>query len=353
MAKPKQIRGIDCDATAAAAIRQVLKTRLEEMCALRERALDFSNPEGIHDMRVASRRLRSALRDFSPYVRKRHLLTLLHGIKDLADGLGQVRDQDVAVIALDELASKAPPQVSPGIQAIANIRLTRRDEAVAQLTRILDPDPVAQLQSSFLAALDGALKRTPVKKSSQSAQSSKVLTYRHVARDTILKRLKEFEKLSDSFYHPLKAKPLHKMRIEAKRLRYALELFEQCWGKRIAFLARKVAALQSALGDLHDCDVWIVDFGGDLAEAGKQAATGRDEKPDHSVASLWLLIHFVKLRTKHFRKALQRWREWEAKDTSGELRRTVQADVSAAPITTGKGRITSTKTTGNVSRRQV
>ncbi len=349
MAKPKHIRGIDCEATAAAAIRLVLKSRLEEMCALREQALDFSNPDGIHDMRVASRRLRSALRDFSPYVPTRHLLNSLHEIKVLADGLGQVRDQDVAVIALDELALKAPRQVSPGIQAIATIRRTRRDEALTQLTRILDQDLVAQLQENFLAALDSGLSSTQTKKSSQGTQSRKAVTYRDVARDTILERLKEFEELSDSFYHPLKAKPLHKMRIATKRLRYALELFEQCWGKPIAFLARKLAAIQSELGDLHDCDVWIVDFGGDLAS--KQAETGLDEIADQSVALLWLLTHFVKLRTKHFRKALQRWKEWEAKDCSGQLRRNVQADLSTAAITTGKGRITSTKTTGPAPAR--
>jgi CHAD domain-containing protein len=349
MAKPKHIRGIDCEATAATAIRLVLKSRLEEMCALRKRALDCSNPDGIHDMRVASRRLRSALRDFSPYLQKPHLSTSLHEIKILADGLGQVRDQDVAVIALDELAHKAPPPVSPGIQAIATVRRTRRDEALTQLTRILDQDLVAQLQENFLVALEGALTPTQQKKSSQGAKSPKTLTYRDVARDTILERLKEFEELSDSFYHPLKAKPLHKMRIATKRLRYALELFEQCWGKPIAFLARKLAAIQSELGDLHDCDVWIVAFGGDLA--GKQAGTRLDENPDQTVALLWLLTHFVKLRTKHFRRALQRWKEWEVNDFGGQLRRNVQADLSTAAITTGKARITSTKTAGPAPER--
>jgi CHAD domain-containing protein len=335
MAKPKQIRGIACDATATGPIGLVLKTRLEEMCALRERALDSSNPEGVHDMRVASRRLRSALRDFMPHVRKRHLSTSLQGIKRMADALGEVRDQDVAIIALDKLALKAPPEVSPGIQALANIRRTRRDEAHAQLTPILDQDPVVQLQSNFLAALDGALKPAQGKRSKQSAPPAQALTYREVARDTILDRLKEFEKLSDSLYHPLKVKPLHKMRIAAKRLRYALELFEQCWGKPIALLARQVAAIQSDLGELHDCDVWIVGFGDDLAKAQKQTPTALEEDGDPSVASLWLLAHFVKLRAKHFRNALGRWRAWEANDLSGQLRRNVAVDSSARTITTG------------------
>jgi CHAD domain-containing protein len=342
MAKPKQILGIDCDATASDAIGLVLKTRMEEMCALRERALDWSNPEGLHDMRVASRRLRSALRDFMPYVPKRRLATSLQGIKVVADALGEVRDLDVAIVALDNLASKAPPEVAPGILSLANMRRTRRAEARARLTPILDQELMAQLRANFLEALEEALRNKQAKRSRQGAQAAPVLTYRDVARYTILERLKEFEKLSNSFYHPLKVKPLHRLRIAAKRLRYALELFEQCWGKQIGLFARQVANLQSELGDLHDCDVWIVDFGDDLAKAAKQGPTAAEQ--GDGVASLWLLTHFVKLRTKHFRKALRRWREWEGNDLAGQLRRSIQTELLDAPVTTGESSIVSTKT---------
>jgi len=352
MAKPKQIRGIEREATAAAAIRLVATTRVGEMCALREKALDWSDPEGVHEMRVASRRLRSALHDFLPYLRKRRLTTSLRGIKAVADALGQVRDQDVGIIALDKLASKAPPEVSPGIQALASIRRAKRDEARAQLTSILDQDIVMQLQAEFLKTLDGAL--TPSdggKKSKQSTQVASSLTYRDVARATILERLKEFEKLSYSLYHPLKVKPLHQMRIATKRLRYALELFEQCWGKPITFLARKLAALQSELGEVHDSDVWIVDFGDDLAGSEKQpTAASRPQDEDRSVASLWLLSHFVKLRTRHFRKALMRWREWEVNDFSGQLRKNIAIGSAVAAITTGEATLPSAEPAGVAER---
>ena len=155
MAKPKQIPGIDCDAEAAAAIRRVVTVRLGEMCALRERALDWSDPEGVHDMRVASRRLRSALRDFLPYARKRRVAKSLQEIKDIADALGRVRDQDVAIIALEKLAAKAPAEVSTGIHQLAEIRRARRAEAREELIPILDQACLTQLQSDFLPALAG------------------------------------------------------------------------------------------------------------------------------------------------------------------------------------------------------
>jgi len=109
VAKAKQIAGIDCDAPAAVEIRLVpLSWR---RCAQREAALDFSDPEGVHDIRVASRRLRSALRDFMPNRWKQRLTLCLGGIRDVAAALRRVRDQDVAVLTLDKLADKAPQLV--------------------------------------------------------------------------------------------------------------------------------------------------------------------------------------------------------------------------------------------------
>ena len=337
MAKPKRIRGIKYDAAAGTAIRLVVTTRIGEMFAPRDKALDWSDPEGVYEMRVASRRLRCALNDFVPYLRKRRLSVSLRRIKNIADALGQVRDQDVAIIALDKLASKSPPEVSPGIQMLVDIRRTRRDEARAHLAPILDQEPVTQLQTQFLNALGDALAPAHVGKKSRASAQTGALTYREVARATILERLREFEKLSDSLYRPLKVKPLHELHIAAKRLRYALELFGHCWGKALTLFATRMADLQSELGEVHDCDIWIVDVGDDLTRAGKRGTVAdglRDEAG--SVASLWLLNHFVKQRTKHYRRALLQWREWEANDFGEQLRKIVARNTSVAAITTSE-----------------
>jgi CHAD domain-containing protein len=327
MANPEQITAIDCDASAAGGIRLVLMFRLEEMCALRNEALDYGNPDGVHDMRVASRRLRSALRDFLPYLSKRHITSSLHEIKNVADALGRVRDQDVAVLALEQLAQKAPPLVVAGINRFAELRRQKREDARAGLIRTLDTNNLAALRWSFANSLEAAIRPTGHKKSKQENQSGSLVNYRDVARLTILNRLADLEKLSDSLYRPLNIKPLHRMRIAAKRLRYALELFERCWGQPAAMFAKKVAGLQSPLGELHDCDLWIDGFGDDLAQAEKQRGTSDVETVEngHAAASIWLLGHFVRLRTKHFRNALARWYEWETRGLSTQLRNTLGA----------------------------
>src|SRR6476620_7230525 len=115
MAKAKQIR-IRCNAPASIGIKLVLMTRFEELLGWREVALDWTDPEGVHSMRVASRRLRSALRDFMPYIQKRGLGSTLKQIRSIADALGEVRDQDVAIMALHNLASKATPEIANALQ---------------------------------------------------------------------------------------------------------------------------------------------------------------------------------------------------------------------------------------------
>src|SRR5258708_255901 len=127
MAKSKVISGIDYEAAVAAGIRPVLSSRLDEMCALRERALDWSDPEGVHDMRVASRRLRGALNDFAPFLRKRSLTSSLKQIKEIADSLGAVRDQDVAIEALEKLATKVPVEVSKPVSHLIELRRAVQD----------------------------------------------------------------------------------------------------------------------------------------------------------------------------------------------------------------------------------
>src|SRR5262249_30202174 len=125
--------------------------------------------------------------------------------------------------------------------------------------------------------------------------------------------LKDMEKLSISFYKPMDPKQLHEMRIAAKRLRYSIELFEACWGSRIARFAKQTARLQTALGIVHDCDVWIEGF-------RKEAAEARGTRDQERIKTFnWLFTHFNNLRHKHLTEAFSLWTTWEADDTHGAL----------------------------------
>ena len=320
MAKAKRIKGIKCNDVASAGIKLVLLTRFGELYNFRETALDWNEPEGVHSMRVASRRLRSALRDFTPYIRKQRLASVLKQLRNIADGLGEVRDQDVAIMALEKLESRISAEFVSALKQFIDKRKEIRDQARQELFSILEESQMKELEAAFTTRLDEA---TAIRASkTQGTQLRGQVSYLLMSRSIILDRLKELEKLSQDLFDPFDIETLHEMRIAAKRLRYAIELFQQCWGHSIATYAKRVACLQTALGDVHDCDVWIESFGKEVSSARKQ------KQPEQVAAFVWLLSHFVKLRTRHLRTAYHLWGSWETHEMSSKLRAALQPAAS-------------------------
>lgn len=332
MAKAKKIDGLICDGPAHVALELVLLTRMEEMCEFAPQAQDYSDPAGVHDMRVASRRLRGTIRDFLPYLNERPLSPSMQHIKKLARALGRVRDFDVAIETLMKTADKAPKKFATGIRQIAEFRKAGLEEFRLKLLPWIGDESVSQLRSEFPVALAAALKsrRTAKQKGKDEATSH---TYRDVARAIILNRLSQFEELSRNLYQPLKAKPLHELRIAAKHLRYALELFDDCWEEfaierhgrdaratSLASIAKHVSLLQTDLGDLHDCDIWIDDFGSALTSELPQLNF------NYTATTLWLMTHFLDLRNKNMKKALKHWSEWEKQKFSDRIRAVCNAN---------------------------
>ena len=346
MAKAREISGLDCEAEAVAGIRLVLSARLKEMCEFREAALDWSKIKGVHDMRVASRRLRSAIRDFSPWLRGRKLHRTINKLKKIADALGTVRDQDVAIKALEELMEDAPAGLGVGLNWFAQRRRALRDKARHELTGTIETDALVKLQAEFDSALEEGIKE-PRRRKGKGAEreSASVVSFRRAGREIIEREFRELEELSGSLYRPLKSKPLHEMRISAKRLRYAIELFATCWGDRVLSFADEVAEMQTSLGELHDCDVWIEELSkllrqhhqakaDEATSAPGEASSYKEEFDDAATAQrqragVWLMRHFVESRGKNFGDALERWHDWERSGFGARLLKILESEQTA------------------------
>jgi CHAD domain-containing protein len=320
MAKAKKIHGLQCGAPVGDGIRLVFATRVSELLDWRKAALDWSDPEGVHSMRVASRRVRSVMRDFLPYLPKRSFASSIKRFKGIADALGEVRDQDVAIQALEEIEKKAPAEHAAALNQFIAKRKEVRERRRRELKVVLAKGELKSLETDFTAALEEA--NTVMERKRKRLTPP---TFATVSQEIIRDRLKEFEKRSDGLFKPLDVNALHELRIAAKRLRYAIELLAPCFPRSISTHAKRAARLQAALGDLHDCDSWIVHLGDEIIPA-------RKEKASEQVAALtWLLNYFAKLRTKHLHRAFARWKEWETHDTSDKLRAAINNQKPAPP----------------------
>ena len=294
MAKAKEITGLDCSANAVDWAAQVLRVRFEEVCELRDGALDFSEVEGVHAMRVATRRLRGALRNFQPLLQKHPLRQTKEELKTIARTLGAVRDEDVAIMALEELLGEAPTeQINEGIEIFLNERRATRDNARFDLTKALDASKLYLLQANF----SDSIKPRKQKHLSE-------VSFNEAGRLAVRDSLNEFCKLGSALYAPCAVTKLHEMRIAAKELRYAVELFTNCWGDKIEPFAEQIARMQDALGKVHDCDVWSESLGKRL----------RNNRETEIQGSIWLLSKFTKKRTAGYRDALKIWSRWQASD---------------------------------------
>ncbi len=312
MAKAKEIIGLDCAANALEWAAEVLRVRFDEVVSLRGAALDFSDIEGVHSMRVATRRLRSALRDFMPLMDKRPPKRVRKELKQLADALGAVRDQDVAIVALEELHAKAETElIREGIGKLLEERSNLREIARSDLTQALAIGNLNHLQQRFTATIDKVARR---KKSKQT------VSFNEAGREVVASSLQDLLGLGTSLYKPFNIEELHEMRIAAKRLRYAIELFVVCWGARIKPFADEIAEMQSFLGEVHDCDIWIESFGKHLGRGQENVTTNGS---DYQTGT-WLLSEFVKKRTKEYRSALKLWSEWEANRFTERMRAMIQ-----------------------------
>src|SRR5438477_2358463 len=114
MAKAREIEGFAKAGSFAEAAALAVEVRTEELFSFVEGVLDTSDIERLHDMRVASRRLRAALEIFAPCFPKQAHRRVLSDVKALADALGERRDRDVRIAQLEGISRSLAEDDHPG-----------------------------------------------------------------------------------------------------------------------------------------------------------------------------------------------------------------------------------------------
>lgn len=306
MSKAGPVIGLNWGADAASEMRLALQTRLTEACRLGRTALDWADTRDVHNFRIALHRLRSALRDFKPYLRTERLAEGRRRLKTISKVLSKVRDQDVVMTLLEHHRLESPEELSAGIESLLAETDQHRSRMFDELMKAADRRVLAELENEFTLGLEEAIEQAKVK-----AKGTTPVSFGQAAHEIILLRLRKLQDLGQSLYQPLQTERIYRARIAAKRLRYALDLFAECrQGKHFEALAEQVAPFQSALGKLHDCDLVIRNLGHRLLPdevADESAETDSRER----AAAVWLLGRLVRSRAKHYCEALEIWRAWE------------------------------------------
>jgi len=151
MAKARAISGVAPDSSFREAAADAVEVRTEELFSFAEGVLDTGDVERLHDMRVASRRLRAVLEVFAPCFPKKELRRTLREVKALADDLGERRDPDVAIAALERVGAGLAAPDRPGLDGLIAELSERQQSGNTLLARRLERVEEIDLRARLLA----------------------------------------------------------------------------------------------------------------------------------------------------------------------------------------------------------
>jgi CHAD domain-containing protein len=237
MSQPTPVRGLGPATRLDEAARRILAARLADVRHPEAGLSGEFSMKGVHDMRVATRRLRAALQVFRPAGR---LKKVERQVKQLQDALGEVRDLHVQQDWLAQAMRQQPSKHRAGLKALHARRQAQLGGKSKQLKQALKR--WAERTVPALLFQMGNLEDTHAYGGGS--------VRRHLRR-----RLKRLEKRMAQYALAPDAASAHEMRKELKRLRYALEIFQPALRRTMDALLEVLVPLQEGLGDLHDADV--------------------------------------------------------------------------------------------------
>ena len=245
--RPERAGEIDIRAveTPLAGFRRIALDCLAHLQSNHSGAIVGEDPEYVHQMRVATRRLRAALRMFRPALPPGIEDVLVPPLRELMRGLGQARDLDVLVAEIVSPVSRAIPD-DPRLTDLAGA-ITNRQYAARNAIRHMLRQPE---YGRLLLTAGRLLHQAPfVEAPMPDDEANFLIPFADRRLRKLLRRIHELAASARVDYPPT----LHELRIAIKRLRYAIEFFGALIpGKSGNVVIKRLAGLQDELGQLND-----------------------------------------------------------------------------------------------------
>ncbi len=265
--------------------------------------------EGLHDVRVASRRLRTAARvfgrcwpDASAWQKK---------LGKLTHALGEARDGDVQIEFLLRFRDAQRPSARAGLpQLLRQIQQQSRQARKAahrQLARFVKKGVLDEIADNLADA---------------SPPPGVGDAFAAFADKSVRRCLKDVKAEQACLKHPQRIAQVHRMRIACKHLRYTLEVLAPRYGKELQPFIDAARKAQTQLGEVHDCDVWAAMLAHFVRGLGRKnppvgvAALMRDRADD---------------RQKAFGKFVQLWQQLRDEKFWPLLRQRLKSPAAATP----------------------
>ncbi len=228
----------------------MLLKHLQSLTAEIEGVRQSKDIECIHRMRVASRRLRSALGIFPGCLPSAKKENWNKEIQSITRALGSARDLDVQIDLVETFYNKLPdPGLKPGIRRLLLRLSQQRSQLQVDVFEGLDKLEASQVISKMTERFTALNEQ----RDAIYLYSPALYQLSFEVNTVLIDQLLSFDPL---ITNPNEIEALHAMRITAKKLRYSLETFPSLYENELKVPIAIMRKTQDSLGDIHDCDVW-------------------------------------------------------------------------------------------------
>jgi CHAD domain-containing protein len=230
--------------------RKVLLFHFADMLSHEEGTRQGEDSEELHVMRVATRRMRAAIDIFQDAFTEKTIKTQLKGLRTAGRALGRVRDMDVFIEKAVIYQQSLSEELRSGLEALLTTWRQERDLYRSQMLGYLDSPHYQEFKDNFYLFL-----QTPETETSLDIGiPNRPFLVRDFAPVLIYNRLASVRSF-ETILANASLDQLHALRIEFKKLRYAVEFFREVLGEQAKDVINALKTVQDHLGDLNDARV--------------------------------------------------------------------------------------------------
>jgi CHAD domain-containing protein len=226
--------------------------------------------EFLHDLRVATRRSRSAISQIKGVFDPEELDRFKQGLAWIGQITGPTRDLDVYLLQFDEYRQSLPAKVRPDLDPFHGFLLAHHAQAQKKLAHKLNSPQFRKLLKEYRAWLEAPAPEV-------SKQPNAMRPIAELANSRIRKVFKRVRKVGTAIHEDSPAEALHELRKDCKKLRYLIEFFQSLYPKpEIRELIKQLKILLDNLGEFQDLQVQaeaLESFGEQMQKEGAPACT--------------------------------------------------------------------------------
>jgi CHAD domain-containing protein len=233
------------------AARVLLYKRGDDFFMRMEKALKTSDPEEIHDLRVASRRLREGLALFAPCYPAANIARLVKQIKQVTRLLGEIRNTDEAIIFFSAMSAELDDACRGDLEMVTATFRKNREKELKRFQAGLRDIASGKVRDQLRRVVNA-----PNLFVNQLNGVDLFMLLSRFAKDAFDERLADILKLLPVASQVGEAEAQHLLRIAVKHLRYRMEILSFLIGVHYGELHGALKGYQDLLGKMHDLTVF-------------------------------------------------------------------------------------------------